>query len=137
MNNANITRAAGWLAIAGAVLHLVVTPLLRADVWSGLISGGPWNSVTLEPSTATLPAAEAFWLTPGSFAAPLLLLGGYLVWSVRQGHRVPGVLGWGLIAWGAIDLLLLPASPAWLFPVLGLLVVLGDRRPAPVLSGRS
>lgn len=125
---------AGWLAICGSVAHLVLTPTMRTGQWSEIFSGGLWNTVTLEPSGGQLAVAEAFWLTPGSFAAPLLLLGCYVVWSSRQGNRVPGWLGWGMGVWGIAAVIMLPASPGWLFPVIGALIVLGDRRPAATPS---
>lgn len=127
MNNVNITRAAGWIAIAGSTVHLVATPLIRSSVWSEVFSQGWWNTVTLEPTAAQLPVAEAFWLTPGSFAAPLLLFGALVVWSANQGHRVPAAFGWGLVAWGAAVVTLLPASPGWIFPLVRGLIIAGDR----------
>lgn len=128
MNNVNITRAAGWIAIAGSAFHLVATPLSRGSAWSEVFSQGWWNTVTLEPTPERLPVAEAFWLTPGSFAAPLLLFGALVVWSANQGHRVPAAFGWGMAAWGVAAVSLLPASPGWIFPLIGGLIIAGDRQ---------
>lgn len=128
-----MTLAAGWLAVVGGSFHLVITPLQRSGAWSIVAGEGVVNTVTLKPSTpAELAVAEAFWLTPGSFAVPLLLLGAFVVWSSRRGQRVPGWLGWGIGAWGAVVATMLPASPAWLFLLVGGLIVLGDRRRAAV-----
>jgi hypothetical protein len=127
MSGFNATRAGGWVAIAGSLIHLVLTSSTRAGVWADIISAGWWNTITLRPSASQLQAAEAFWITPGSFAVPLLVLGILVVFSVTEGHRVPGALGWILAAWGVVGASLMPISGAWLFIVVGALFVAGDR----------
>ena len=72
------------MAIAGSVVHLVLTPIARAGVWADIVSAGWWNTVTLRPSADQLRVAEAFWITPGSFAVPLLVLGILVVFSARE-----------------------------------------------------
>jgi hypothetical protein len=123
----NFTAAGGWVAIAGTVVHLILTPISRAEVWADIVSAGWWNTITLRPSADQLRFAEAFWITPGSFAVPLLVLGILAVLSARKGHRVPAVLGWMLAIWGILCASLLPVSGAWLFIVIGVLFVVGDR----------
>jgi hypothetical protein len=71
---------------------------------------------------------------------PLLVLGSHIVWATRQGHRVPAWIGWIVLAWGLIFATALPASPGWLLPVIGGLIVIGDRRsrsPQPIRSASS
>ncbi len=131
MSRVNFTAAGGWVAIAGSVVHLVLTPIARAGVWADIVSAGWWNTVTLRPSADQLRVAEAFWITPGSFAVPLLVLGILVVFSAREGHRVPGALGWILAVWGAVGASLMPLSGAWLFIVVGVLFVVGDRVRSP------
>ncbi len=127
MSRVNFTSAGGWVAIVGSVIHLVLTSYTHAGVWTDIVSAGWWNTVTLRPRTEQLRVAETFWITPGSFAVPLLVLGIFVVFSAREGHRVPGALGWILAAWGAVGASLMPMSGAWLFIVVGLLFVAGDR----------
>ncbi|MBT2497638.1 hypothetical protein J7E25_00840 [Agromyces sp. ISL-38] len=134
VKSVGLTAAGGWVAIVGGVIHLVLTSVARADVWRDVVSAGWWNTVTLRPDADELRVAEAFWLNLGSFAVPLLTLGILVVFATRRGHRVPGVLGWILAAWGVVCASLLPVSGAWLFIVVGVLFVAGDRvralRPA-------
>ncbi|RXZ71664.1 DUF6463 family protein [Agromyces albus] len=127
VKRSGLTAAGGWVAIGGSVIHLVLTSIARADVWRDIASAGWWGTVTLRPSAEQLRFAEAFWITPGSFAVPLLALGILVVFSARQGNRVPGVLGWILAIWGVFCASLLPVSGAWLFIVVGALFVAGDR----------
>ncbi|MBU7598556.1 hypothetical protein JGS22_013265 [Streptomyces sp. P38-E01] len=101
---------------------------MREGLADGLREGG-WNGFTLEPSTtlAEFRRSEAFWGTFGSFGAPMLVFGSHVVWSARRGRRVPGWLGWALVAWGAPLSFVLPKSPAWTVPAIGALLILGDR----------
>ena len=44
---------------------------------------------------------------------------------------MPGALGWILAVWGAVGASLMPLSGAWLFIVVGVLFVVGDRVRSP------
>jgi Family of unknown function (DUF6463) len=127
---ARLTKAGGWIALAFGAIHVIVAPLESGDVWSQVVRDGWWNTFTLdEPTTlAQFERSETFWNTLGSWGVPLLVLGAYIVWSTRQGQRVPAWIGWIILAWGLIFATALPASPGWVLPVIGGLLVLGDRR---------
>ncbi|MCO1654087.1 DUF6463 family protein [Pseudonocardia humida] len=92
----------GLCAVCGGVLHTVASALMRRDVWAQVFDEGFFNTVTLDPSPERLAVAEAFWLTPGSFGVPLLLLGSLVTRLARRGERVPGWLGWGVAAWAVL-----------------------------------
>jgi hypothetical protein len=129
---ARLTKAGGWIALVFGAVHVVVAPLegRSREIWSQVAGDGWWNTFTLdEPTTfAQLERSERFWVTLGSWGVPLLVLGAYIVWSTHQGHRVPAWIGWIFLAWGLIFATALPASPGWLLPLIGGLIVLGDRR---------
>lgn len=129
---ARLTKAGGWIAVAFGALHMVFASLesRSRDVWSQVVDEGWWNTFTLdEPTTlGAFERSETFWLTLGSFGVPVLLLGCYVVWSVKQGQPVPEWLGWILLAWGLLAATALPASPAWALAVSGGLIALGGRR---------
>ncbi len=127
MKRVDYTVVGGWVAIAGAVVHLTLTLMNGAEVWAGIVSAGWWNTVTLRPNADQLQRAGAFWVSIGSFAVPLLLLGILAVLSGRNGQRIPGALGWVLVGWGILGASLLPVSGAWAFIVVGLLFAAGDR----------
>ena len=109
------------------------------DVWSQVADEGWWNTFTLDESTtlAEFERSETFWVTLGSFGVPLLALGCYVVWSARQRQRVPGWLGWIMLAWSLPFVTALPASPGWALAVSGGLIVLGDRRSGRAVPQRS
>jgi Family of unknown function (DUF6463) len=134
-----LTKAGGWIALVFGAAHVIIAPLERRDVWSEAADEGWWNSFTLdEPTTlAEFERSEAFWVTLGSWGAPVLIIGCYVVWAARQGQRVPGWIGWIMLAWSLPFVTALPASPGWLFAVSGALIVLGDRRSGRVVPLRS
>jgi hypothetical protein len=126
-----LTKAGGWITLVFGAVHVIVAPLgsRSRDVWSQAVDEGWWNTFTLDAPTtmAELERSERFWVTLGSWGVPVLALGCYIVWSARQGHRVPGWIGWIMLAWSVLFVTALPASPGWLFAVSGALIVLGDR----------
>jgi hypothetical protein len=129
---ARLTKAGGWIAVAFGALHMVFASLesRSRDVWSQAVDEGWWNTFTLdEPTTLNeFERSETFWVTLGSLGVPVLLLGCYVVWSANRGLRVPEWIGWALLAWGLLIVTTLPASPGWAIPLIGGLIVLGDRR---------
>ena len=123
-----LTLCGGLLAMTGGVVHVGVAALMRRDVWSQVMDEGFVNTVTLDPSAERVPVAEAFWFSPGSFGVPLLLLGALVTWQARHDLRVPGALGWGVVAW-AVLLGVLSGFDAGTMTILliGGLLVAGDR----------
>jgi Family of unknown function (DUF6463) len=138
-SGARLTKAAGWIAIAFGAVHMVVASLDTSDIWSQVADDGWWNAFTLDESTtlAQFERSETFWVTLGSLGAPLLILGCYVVWATRQDQRVPGWIGWLTLAWGLPFVITLPASPAWAIPLIGGLIVLGDRRRSRATQSRA
>lgn len=124
-----LTKAAGWTAITLGVVHTIVAPYDTREQWRQAAREGWWGRFTLRQAK-TVPQyqrSEAFWVSTGSFGVPMLALGAHILWSQRKGQRVPGWLGWILLAWGIPTATALPGSPAWAIPAIGGLVVLGDR----------
>jgi hypothetical protein len=128
-NALKLTRAAGWIATAFGVIHTVVSPLDRPDVWSDIFDQGPWRTISLDVTPENLAYSEAFWVAPGSFGVPVLLIGALVLWTAKQGGRVPAPFGWAMTAWGVVLAVLLPASPAWALLLVGVLLVLAARGP--------
>lgn len=134
------TEAAGWIAVAFGAAHVVVAPLDMRDTLSEAVADGWWNTFTLDRATtiAQFERSDTFWVTLGSFGVPVLALGCFLVWSTRRRHRVPGWLGWIILAWSLLMVTAVPASPAWALAVSGALIVIGDRhRSGAVASARA
>ena len=126
-DTSKLTQVAGWTAVAFGVVHLLVAPLDDQDVWSDIFSKGPWQTISLDVTPENLAYSEAFWVAPGSFGMPVLLLGAFVLWTAKRGVRVPAPFGWALTAWGAVLVALLPASPAWVLLLAGVLLVLAAR----------
>ncbi|MDG9714868.1 DUF6463 family protein [Streptomyces sp. DH10] len=129
LNKPNLTRAAGWTAVAFGAVHIVVSPLDNRDVWSDIFDQGPWQTISLDVTPENLAYSEAFWVAPGSFGVPVLLLGAFVLSTARRGERVPAPFGWAMTAWGVVLAALLPASPAWVLLLVGVLLVLAAHGP--------
>jgi hypothetical protein len=135
-----LLRWAGAVLIALGAGHLSLLLLISWDGVADWARRGLWAAVPLSfdagaQTTAAARDAVVFWAGPGSFAVPLLLLGG-LIWNLAgRGTPVPAWLGWALAAWCALGGVLLVPSPYFAGTAAGLLVVLAARRRA-VMSDR-
>ena len=133
VTTSRLTTAAGWIAVAFGAVHVVVAPLDTSATWRQVWAEGWWNTFTLDAPT-TFDQAErssVFWTTLGSFGVPILALGCHILWSAHRRQRVPGPLGWLVLVWGVALVTALPASPGWTIPVIGALIVAGDRERRP------
>ncbi|MGC7101108.1 DUF6463 family protein [Amycolatopsis lurida] len=139
-----ISAWGGLLAMCGGLFHVVVSALMRHEVWAQIVDEGFFYTVTLNPAADRLAIAEAFWFSPGSFGVPLFLLGSLTVRLTRRGERVPGWLGWGVAVWAVLIGLLGGFDAGTIILLLiGVLLVLGarfstkiDRSPAQPVPGR-
>lgn len=122
----NLSAWGGILAVCGGLFHVVVSALMRQEVWAQIAEEGFLNTVTLNPSADRLAVVEAFWFSPGSFGVPLFLLGSLVTWLTRRGERVPAWLGWGVAAWAVLIGLLGGFDTGTIMLLLiGVLLVLG------------
>ncbi|MCX5204986.1 DUF6463 family protein [Streptomyces sp. NBC_00237] len=126
-----LTRTAGWIAAAFGLVHIAVAPIGNADDWAAIFQQGPWNTLSLDVTAENLRYSNAFWVSPGSFGVPMLLVGAFILWAAKRGQRVPAGFGWTMTVWGALLSALLPASPAWALLAVGALLLLAARHNAP------
>jgi len=101
---------------------------------------GSWFSATLwRPDEGVVdmsPAMSGFWLTIGSFGAPVTILGMLLVWLGRHGIVPPRWMAWTLVTWSAIAAVILEPAP-WVVGLgAGGLLLSASQRPAPDLRER-
>ncbi len=75
------------------------------------------------------PAMAAFWLTTGSFAAPLILCGAMVLWLDRQGVAPPRFVAWMLVAWSAVVAVIVEPAP-WVLLTLAGGLLLAAARPS-------
>ena len=113
--------------MALGALHLASTAVLSAQHMDAWVRGELWlpQSGPMEIS----PAVGAFWLFPGSFGLPLLLLGGMVTWSASIGRTPPAYVGWGIAGWATICALILEPSPFILALVPAAMLIRAARRP--------
>lgn len=134
---AQLTEVGGWIAVGYGVTHVIVVPVRRCDDLARAKRDGWWGVFTLaEPTTlADAERALTLWQTIGSFGVPTVALGSHLVWSAREGRRVPAWLGGIVLTWGVAFVTALPKSPSWALPLIGGLIIAGDTA-TPQAPGR-
>ena len=122
-----LTRTGGILMILIAVVHVVFT---SSPFWPG------WFAGDLRNHTASAESVAYFWAQPGSFAVAVLLLGLLAVRAANRRERLPSYVGWGLLGWVALCVVLLgPASGFSLALLPALLLVAADVRARTARSG--
>ncbi|GAA2127048.1 DUF6463 family protein [Glycomyces algeriensis] len=121
-------RSAGWifavLGTAHTVLGLALTAVKRAPAWFGAELWRPEGGF-LEMN----PTMGAYWFTFASFGVPLLVLGLAILWIDRRGLVPPAFLGWILLAWALVNMVILLPSP-WIAGVVGAVLYLAGVRRA-------
>ena len=123
--------ASGIMVVLGAG-HLALLSLMSGKVIAAWGQRGLWATVPLGPETAptvdSLINKVVFWAGPGSFSAPLILLGA-LTWQLaNRGVAVPAAIGWGLAGWCIVGGVLLVPSPFFVGAIAGILIVVASRK---------
>ncbi|THV26770.1 DUF6463 family protein [Glycomyces paridis] len=113
------------LGAAHLLLGLALLAPSHARTW---FTGGLWMP---EGTLAQMgPASGAFWMTFGSFGAPLLVLGLTVLWLRRKGITPPAFIGWTVGAWSVAAGLVFEPAPWIAVTVAAGLLVAGTRRAA-------
>lgn len=97
-----LTIWAGRTMVLIAVAHTAVFALVAP--WSSWLAGDLRNHAADSDSVAT------FWALPGGFVVVLVLLGLLVARAGQQGQRVPGYVGWVILAWAALAVSLIGPS---------------------------
>lgn len=122
-----LTRTGGILMILIAVVHVVFT---SSPFWPGWLAGD------LRNHTASPESVAYFWAQPGGFAVTVLLLGLLAVRAANRHERLPSYVGWGLLGWVSLCVVLLgPASGFSLALLPALLLVAADVRARTAGAG--
>ncbi|HEY7773209.1 MAG TPA: DUF6463 family protein [Marinagarivorans sp.] len=114
----------GWLLIAIGCIHNAFGLIVGWPILLDMVNDGVWN--TVQPSGAVLfdRSAIVWFLLTGCF---WWLLGGLMQHLLYQELALPRWLGFGFVLLGLLAGIVLPASGAWLFIPLGLLLCLPPR----------
>lgn len=118
---------AGRLIIAIALVHITFFVVVSWDYLAGWFVGDLWAMPDLGgPMSAS---AGHFWALLGSFAVPLLLVGGLVTRLAREGRAIPAYVTWGISAWFVVCSYVLEPSgfPLGLVPA-ALLLIAARRR---------
>ncbi|MDA1362662.1 hypothetical protein O1R50_23775 [Glycomyces luteolus] len=122
-------RIFAFLGIGHTLLSLALVAPDHAAAW---FSGDLWRPD--EGVIAMSPAMAGYWLSVGGFGVPMLTLGFTVLWMDRRGIVPPAFLGWAVLAWAAVDTVILLPSP-WILAVVGsVLYLVGVRRASRMIE---
>lgn len=103
---------AGPALSAISLIHLASTPIFHGPALAAIIDDGIVNAI--ESGSTLLDARDAaFWYVAAGLG--MVLLGQLAWWAERRVGVLPVALGWPLIAFTIINVLLVPVSGFWLF----------------------
>lgn len=103
---------AGPALIAIGVIHFAGTPIFHGPALAAIFGDGIVNAI--ESGSTLLDARiSAFWYVAAGWG--VLLFGQLTWWVERRVGVLPGALGWLLIAFAVVNMLLVPVSGFWLF----------------------
>lgn len=126
-------RVSAWALVAIGVLHLAMFTYEARGLIPGWAAGGLWTDdhwlPFLEQPPLLAANLNAYWATMGGFAIPLMMLGFLLLWMDARAIRPPAFVGWGVLAWAALNAAIIEVSgfPAVIPMAIGL--ILGARKP--------
>lgn len=109
----------GSAVVMVGVVHLATSPFLYGDEIRSILRGGVVGSVDADPAVQDLRSLGFWFLTAG---VSLLVLGALVIRLEREHGVAPAVVGWLLLGLGVWGVLLVPASPFWVFVLLAVLV---------------
>ena len=119
---------AGPALLAICLIHLACTPLFYGTGLDAIVDDGIVNGVETAGPTEADRASTFWYVVTGLLLAPF----GLLVWEVeRQVGRVPGSVGWLLLGFVTLTVLLMPTSGFWLFLVPAGIVLVRARASEP------
>ncbi|WP_410790076.1 DUF6463 family protein [Kribbella sp. C-35] len=131
-------RWAGGIMLALGTGHLLLSAVFAREQITGWVDRGVWAAVPLaltaigtDQTAESLQNQATFWAAPGSFAVPLILLGG-LTWHLAgRGVALPPWIGWALAVWCLLAGILLVPSPYFAGIISGALIITANRKQAP------
>ncbi|HEX5737464.1 MAG TPA: DUF6463 family protein [Hydrogenophaga sp.] len=114
-------KRAGWMLLAIGILHCGIGIVLSWDILTAWNEAGWWHSIE-GAETLRMDRFAALWFQVAGLSWIAL---GWLMqqWLQRFGS-LPPLLGWALLAIGALVAYVLPISGAWLFLPLGLRIAM-------------
>lgn len=121
---------AGPVLVAISILHIAGTPLFHAPAVAAIIDHGLVNAV--DSSGRLLDArASAFWYVVTGLVVALL---GYMVWWIERIAVLPAAIGWLLVAFTALNVVLFPLSGFWLFLLPAAVALRRARQPSALAA---
>jgi hypothetical protein len=125
----------GWIFVVLGAVHTVLSlAMVVADHAGSWFTGGLWQS---EGGFLDMTdGMSSYWFSLASFGVPLFAIGLTILWLLRRGITPPAFLGWTLLAWALVNLVVLLLSP-WILGVVAAVLYLAGVRRARLSSRAS
>lgn len=109
-----IQKHSGWMMEWTSYLHNVVGLILFWKPLSEMVRAGVWNSID-----HSFDRRAAFWFL---FCGVLLwIIGRMMHWITKEkGIAIPRFVGWHLLIWSVVGIIILPISGFWLVILQGI-----------------
>jgi|Tabmets5t2r1_1033131.scaffolds.fasta_scaffold19108_4 Family of unknown function (DUF6463) len=115
----------GAVLVVVGIVHTLAVPLFYGDGLDGIVNAGVVNGVERDASGLAERSA-AFWYVSAGIA--LVLLGVLVGWIERRLGHTPAMVGWLLVILAVWGVVLIPASPFWVFGLAAVLAFRSARR---------
>ncbi len=125
-------RVSGYLLIAISMIHILVGVWLFTEPLSDIVRNGIFNTTAPNPFAPYFDREDAFWFM---MVSPLLFtLGQLCCWAEVQEIRLPAFLGWNLLAFSVVGILIEPISGFWLLILPAVLILIGSQKVSTRLT---
>ncbi len=121
----NWTKYSGYYLSATGLIHSVIGVIMGWSILVLMHEHG-WFASTIVNGQMLFDREAILWFL--SLGAFWIVLGLAMQSALDQGFKLPASLGWGFLLLGAVLIVIVPQSGAYLLVVQGVLIIFGDRR---------
>ncbi|WNF26931.1 DUF6463 family protein [Streptomyces sp. C11-1] len=119
-------RWAGRILMILGAMHLIGLGVQNVQYLDEWFTGALWG-LPRDEFVHPRGANGAFWISLGSFAVPMMLLGALVSDLARRNIATPASIGWGLAAWSVVSAAVLEPTPLLLGLIPAVLLIRGAR----------
>ncbi|MBF2007912.1 MAG: hypothetical protein IGS49_21315 [Chlorogloeopsis fritschii C42_A2020_084] len=125
-------RVSGYLLIAISIIHILVGILFFTEPLSEIVRNGVFNTTAPNPFAPYFDREDAFWFM---MVSPLLFtLGQLCCWAEAQGISPPAFLGWNLLGFSVVGVVIEPISAFWLLILPAVLILIESQKVSTRLT---
>ncbi|MFQ4146665.1 DUF6463 family protein [Chlorogloeopsis sp. ULAP02] len=125
-------KVSGYLLITISIIHILVGICLFTEPLSEIVRNGVFNTTAPNPLSPYFDREDAFWFM---MISPLLfILGQLCCWAEAQGSSPPAFLGWNLLGFSVVGIVIEPISGFWLLIMPAVLILIESQKVSTRLT---